>query len=647
MVHEEGDNRVPILEPAESGSPKTFYYAEGEFPANGAGVLQQHQQLPVSTADAQAMDPTSLLLPNRLAYLRANYRWYRALHALRWRLAPGVFAKPLPFLTASLDIKLGDVLVTLPVAGGLLAWCAAELAQLHTKNNGAPAQVAMGLAFVLSVRNNSLLLALTGLSFERAILYHKLFGALAFVTSTMHGLSYLLKHHQVYGPAGVTRAFTQDDLDDSSSSAAVSGAVAYFPLVALFLFSFYVLRRRFFDLFLRLHWVFFTAIIVGSLLHGITLAVVGAGVWGVDAVYRLVYLPQVYKHGGRRLKQSLAVRRGADTAGEDGSMGTATTKRGRQMGVAALSQVTATKIPGGIVRIQFPAVRADTGERFQYEPGQFAFLCVPQLSVLQWHPFSISSAPHEPVVTFHIRVLGDWTAKLLELVESSAGGNSEAGGAVPLDVSIDGSYGQVAVDIDNPAAYSHVVLFSGGIGVTPMKSIVNQLHFDYTTRGRQELQRVHFVWSVRDRAMLSALLESPFPTATASTPAVPTSYFPHELRQQRVESTAATATESPVFSTKSPVFSTEIYMTRGERDLEHPDSAGGAHPGASMRYGARPDVREILRTIGEDAKLRGRGRVAVLACGPSTLTRDVVATSLQLSREMNVRFDVHTEKFEF
>lgn len=625
------DNRVPILELAESGSPKTFYYAEDEAAAHGTSG----QQPPLNSANAQTTGLAALLLPNRLAYLRANYRWYQALHALRWRLASSVFGKPLPFLTASLDVKLGDVIVTLPVVGGLLAWCALDLAQLHTKSNGGAAQIAMGLAFILSVRNNSLLLALTGLSFERAILYHKFFGVLAVVTSSMHALSYVLKHHQVYGPAGTTRSFTQDDLDDASASAALSGAVAYFPLVALFVFSFYVLRRRFFDLFLRLHWVFFTAIVVGSLLHGITLAVVGAGVWGLDALYRLVYLPRVYTHGGRQLKQSLGANDRSD--GDSATTTAAVTKLKRQLGVAALSQVTATKIADSVVRIQFPVVRADTGERFQYKPGQFAFLCVPELSALQWHPFSISSAPHEPFVTFHVRVLGDWTAKLLALVETSAGGNDD-GHAVPLGVSIDGPYGQVALEIDNPTVYSHVALFSGGIGVTPMKSIVNQLHFDYTKRGRQELQRVQFVWSVRDRAMLSALLDSPLSTTTA----LPTSsYFPHELLLQL---TTASTSES---ASRLPVFSTEIYLTKGERDLEHADGVGRTQLDASMRYGARPNVRELLRSLGEDAKAHGYTRVAVLACGPYTLTHDVVATSLQLSRELNVRFDVHTEKFEF
>lgn len=603
------------MEPTESVESPVTNFADASTPTH---LPTTNGGCATEARDEQATQLETLLPPpNLLARLRISYRWYRVLHALRWKLSTDFFGKPLPLLTANLDLKLGDLVITLPVVGGLLAWCAVELAQLHTKNNGGPAQIAMGLAFVLSVRNNSLLLALTGLSFERAILYHKLFGFVAFVTSSMHGLSYLLKHHQVYGSAGVARNVTQDDLDDASGSAAVSGAVAYFPLAALFLLSFSFIRRRFFDFFLRMHWVLFIAIIVGSLLHNITLAYLGAAIWGVDALYRLVYLPRLYKHGSSEAR----LRKRAQTVNGI----TATNKK--HDGVAAPSQVRATKLSSDIVRIQFPTVRADTGERFLYEPGQFAFLCVPQLSLLQWHPFSISSMPHESFVTFHVKVLGDWTSKLLKLVERADQSGGEGDG-VPLEIFLDGPVGQVALDIDAQSQmnYSYFVLLAGGIGVTPMKAIVNQLHFDYSKRDRHALQRVHFVWSVRDREMLEAFLASPEDASSSSA-----SYFPDQLLKQQQQ-------QSP---NRPPVFTTEIFLTKGERDLEHPVGD------TSMRYGSRPNVREILRSVGKDAKLHGRERVAVLACGPHALTNDVITASIELSTEMHVRFDVHTEKFEF
>ena len=49
-------------------------------------------------------------------------------------------------------------------------------------------------------------------------------------------------------------------------------------------------------------------------------------------------------------------------------------------------------------------------------------MCVPSISAVEWHPFSVSSPPHVTRVTHHIRVMGDtqWTGRLHALAKSSA-----------------------------------------------------------------------------------------------------------------------------------------------------------------------------------------------------------------------------------
>ena len=49
-----------------------------------------------------------------------------------------------------------------------------------------------------------------------------------------------------------------------------------------------------------------------------------------------------------------------------------------------------------------------------YAEGQYIFLNSPAISAVQWHPFTISSAPQEKTVTVHIRVSveGSWTKEL-------------------------------------------------------------------------------------------------------------------------------------------------------------------------------------------------------------------------------------------
>lgn len=46
---------------------------------------------------------------------------------------------------------------------------------------------------------------------------------------------------------------------------------------------------------------------------------------------------------------------------------------------------------------------------FKYKPGQYLFLNIPEVSALQWHPFTITSTPEEGFISVHVRVLGNWT----------------------------------------------------------------------------------------------------------------------------------------------------------------------------------------------------------------------------------------------
>jgi hypothetical protein len=60
-----------------------------------------------------------------------------------------------------------------------------------------------------------------------------------------------------------------------------------------------------------------------------------------------------------------------------------------------------------IVNVVFIArlsLKVNPGHRFAFEAGQFAWINIPAIDPIQWHPFSISSAPEDDLVTFHIKV---------------------------------------------------------------------------------------------------------------------------------------------------------------------------------------------------------------------------------------------------
>ena len=49
---------------------------------------------------------------------------------------------------------------------------------------------------------------------------------------------------------------------------------------------------------------------------------------------------------------------------------------------------------------------------FDYTPGQYASIRVGELSRIEWHPFTISSAPCDDFIMFHISAKGVWRSSL-------------------------------------------------------------------------------------------------------------------------------------------------------------------------------------------------------------------------------------------
>jgi len=50
------------------------------------------------------------------------------------------------------------------------------------------------------------------------------------------------------------------------------------------------------------------------------------------------------------------------------------------------------------------------GKPLEHTVAQYVFLNVPAISLLEWHPFTISSAPGDATTTHHIRKVNDSTS---------------------------------------------------------------------------------------------------------------------------------------------------------------------------------------------------------------------------------------------
>ena len=51
-------------------------------------------------------------------------------------------------------------------------------------------------------------------------------------------------------------------------------------------------------------------------------------------------------------------------------------------------------------------------EHTNVRAGQYIFFCCPEVSIWQYHPFTLTSAPEEDYISVHIRCVGNFTKQL-------------------------------------------------------------------------------------------------------------------------------------------------------------------------------------------------------------------------------------------
>jgi len=128
---------------------------------------------------------------------------------------------------------------------------------------------------------------------------------------------------------------------------------------------------------------------------------------------------------------------------------------------------------------------------FKWIAGQYAFITLPWVSRFESHPFTISSAPSDQEITFHIKDMGGdtFTGNLKDLSYRGIG----------QTMSLDGPYGSPPELIN----YSRVLIVAGGIGVTPCHSIFREMVL-------QDLgdNRVHLLWISRKAQLFTMFMDT-------------------------------------------------------------------------------------------------------------------------------------------
>ncbi|RPA98828.1 hypothetical protein L873DRAFT_1789958 [Choiromyces venosus 120613-1] len=171
--------------------------------------------------------------------------------------------------------------------------------------------------------------------------------------------------------------------------------------------------------------------------------------------------------------------------------------------------------PSNVVEIQIKK------EHTKANAGQYIFLCCPEVSIWQYHPFTLTSAPEEDYISVHVRMVGNFTKALGKTLgcdidkggdrtEKSKRRESRVIGVdkntkedvdpairrVLPRVYIDGPFGSASEDVFK---YEVSVLVGAGIGVTPFASILKSIWYrsNYPQK-KTRLHKVYFFWICRD-----------------------------------------------------------------------------------------------------------------------------------------------------
>ncbi|KAG9249183.1 ferric reductase NAD binding domain-containing protein [Calycina marina] len=159
-------------------------------------------------------------------------------------------------------------------------------------------------------------------------------------------------------------------------------------------------------------------------------------------------------------------------------------------------------------------------ENTKTRAGQYIFFCCPEVSVWQYHPFTLTSAPEEDYISIHMRMVGDFTKAVgktlgCEIDRPKPGAKVDASQVVSVNkngpgsekadpairrvlprIYIDGPFGSASEDVFK---YEIAILVGAGIGVTPFASILKSIWYrmNYPQK-KTRLRKVYFFWVIRD-----------------------------------------------------------------------------------------------------------------------------------------------------
>jgi predicted ferric reductase len=152
------------------------------------------------------------------------------------------------------------------------------------------------------------------------------------------------------------------------------------------------------------------------------------------------------------------------------------------------------RISAATIKKSSVLLEIDTGSAgYAYETGMYCMLNVPEISSMEWHPFTIASGGGKQKFKILFATIGDWTNKLREMLIDA----TKYSKPYPK-IRVRGGYGAPAEGMKD---HKHIILVGGGVGATPFLSFLSNITNAAKNKEFEQfaaMQSAVFFWLSRD-----------------------------------------------------------------------------------------------------------------------------------------------------
>ncbi|CAG5124174.1 unnamed protein product [Candidula unifasciata] len=277
--------------------------------------------------------------------------------------------------------------------------------------------------------------------------------------------------------------------------------------------------------------------------------------------------------------------------------------------------IKAQNLPSDVTMIEFKRP-----PRFEYKSGQWVRIACLAQGKDEYHPFTLTSAPHEDTLKLHIRALGPWTWNLRHIVDNVNMKNTKDYPKLYLD----GPYGAGQQDWYQ---YDVSVLVGAGIGVTPYASILKDfVHMaSINMRYKVKCQKLYFIWITGSQRHFEWLID-----------------ILKEVEEVDTQGMVSIDIFITQFFQNFDLRTALLYIF--EEHFQKLNGGKSVFTGlkATTHFG-RPQLNKIMAAV-HKAHPQAR-KVGVFSCGPPGVTKGVERACVDASKATKAMFEHHFENF--